>query len=791
MNYKMKTIALQLVFRSWWRNKTFSIISIVSLAIGIACTNLLVAFVIYEYNLEKDNPARDRIYYMDQDSPMKSGARISFIAGNIPGELKAKYPEVEDILQINDMNMEHIVLDNIKYAPLRIIKTTPSFIHFFPYKVLHGNLEEVFSHPDQIAVTEECAQKYFGKKNPINETISIVQSENYTETYRIGAVLKSREQSFLDFEAVTSGEVRGGITLLMTHKPIDTKKFSEQLKKDKIQLFVEGGSYHFTPLPEHYFSKTEYNIESIYCVKRGQSVLLYVSLISAILIFLIACFNYINLNFSRLLQQVRMVHIQKLMGATPGEINKQIFIDTFMTVTAAFLLSVLIIHDLIPLFNRVVSGSLKSSFFFDIQVLPVIVLFIFSFSIIPAFYMSRKISGVTTSDYRLFFTGSKKRKIVAGLSITQFTISIALIIATLTVNSQLRFIQNSGECYRNLIEVGNFDGDCNIEALVDELKKCPEIESVSSSPMSLSYYGIAPITVRHEDGSESHYTQTQYFGGTDYLNTMKIKITEGLSPEEAVERYGNVLYMTRKYADILIPQGENPVGQLFSRYETSFKNDTIGINVRPWTIAGITENIYANSLSEEVNPAVFYIEKENDKKANFAEIRLGKDKAKALLTIKEVWNKVNPDKYFSYLDTYSDFMKRNKKSVGLSNILIMYSLISIFLTCFGLFGMALYATEQRKKEIGIRKVNGAYTLKVIFLLNRQFLTWIGIAFAIAVPVTWLFLNRWLEQFAHHTEISVFHFFLGGIIVLFITLLTVSWHTYKAASDNPVKVLRSE
>lgn len=161
------------------------------------------------------------------------------------------------------------------------------------------------------------------------------------------------------------------------------------------------------------------------------------------------------------------------------------------------------------------------------------------------------------------------------------------------------------------------------------------------------------------------------------------------------------------------------------------------------------------------------------------------------MTIKEVWNKVNPDKYFSYLDTYSDFMKRNKKSVGLSNILIMYSLISIFLTCFGLFGMALYATEQRKKEIGIRKVNGAYTLKVIFLLNRQFLTWIGIAFAIAVPVTWLFLNRWLEQFAHHTEISVFHFFLGGIIVLFITLLTVSWHTYKAASDNPVKVLRSE
>ena len=249
--------------------------------------------------------------------------------------------------------------------------------------------------------------------------------------------------------------------------------------------------------------------------------------------------------------------------------------------------------------------------------------------------------------------------------------------------------------------------------------------------------------------------------------------------------------MTRKYAKLLIPDGENPVGQLFSRYETSFKNDTIGINIIPRIIAGITEDIYSNSLSEEVNPAVFYIDKESDKTVNFAEIRLGKDKAKALLAVREVWNKVNPDKYFSYLDTYGDFMKRNKKFVGLSHLLIMYSLISIFLTCFGLFGMALYATEQRTKEIGIRKVNGASTLGIMLLLNKQFIGWIGIAFIIAIPIAWLFLNRWLEQFPYHTDMSVFHFLLGGIAVLFITLLTVSWHTYKAASGNPVNVLRSE
>lgn len=152
---------------------------------------------------------------------------------------------------------------------------------------------------------------------------------------------------------------------------------------------------------------------------------------------------------------------------------------------------------------------------------------------------------------------------------------------------------------------------------------------------------------------------------------------------------------------------------------------------------------------------------------------------------------MNPGKYFTYQDIYKEFMQRNRRTTELAELMIMYSLISIFLTCFGLFGMALYATEQRRKEIGIRKVNGASTLRIMLLLNKQFIGWIGIAFVIAVPIAWLCLNRWLEHFAYHTEISVLHFLLGGISVLFITLLTVSWHTYKAASGNPVDSLKTE
>ena len=160
-------------------------------------------------------------------------------------------------------------------------------------------------------------------------------------------------------------------------------------------------------------------------------------------------------------------------------------------------------------------------------------------------------------------------------------------------------------------------------------------------------------------------------------------------------------------------------------------------------------------------------------------------------TLQAVWKKVNPNEYFTYIDVYEVFMQRNHRTTDMANLLLMYSIISILLTCFGLFGMALYATKQRTKEIGIRKVNGASTRSIMLLLIRQFGKWIAVAFVIATPLAWVLLNRWLESFANRISISPLYFLMGGGIVLAITLLTVGWHSYRAASSNPVKSLKSE
>ena len=488
-----------------------------------------------------------------------------------------------------------------------------------------------------------------------------------------------------------------------------------------------------------------------------------------------------------------MIHTQKLMGASRQEINRQLFLDTFLTVIIAFFCSLLITHDLLPVFNSVVNSRLHTSFFFNWQTLPVICSFILLLSIVPAAYMGRKISGFSGSGYREFFTGNKKRKIVTSLSIIQYVISIGLIIATLTVNDQLSFIREGGDNYKNLIEIGDWMEDGSyIRPFARELKKHPEIAQASIAGGSILNSWIQQVVLSDENGNEKYTSQINYFGESDFLDALQLKLKRGLPPDKAVEKYARPVYVNEKFVELLVTKGEDPIGKPLNLFDKDLNKDYADTDNLPVsTIAGIVDNLYTNTLEQEVNPFTIQINNSPDNAFNYIYIRLNGNQEKALATVREVWNKVNPGQYFTYRDVYRTFLQRNEKTTKLSRLLLMYSVISIFLTCFGLFGMALYATEQRTKEIGVRKVNGATSPQIMLLLNRQFITWIGSAFIIAIPITWLLLNRWLENFVYRTDISIGIYLISGLFVLFITLLTVSWHSYKAASNNPVKVLRSE
>lgn len=803
----MKTIAFKLVLRSWWKNKTFAVISIVSLAIGIACTNLLTAFVIHEYNVEAGNPNKERILCMSQDSPMKSGEKILYVAEDIPAMMKEKYTEVEDFLRFGYEPVKYITVDHQKQDPIRVVSTDASFTRFFPYKVLYGDLNEALTQPNKLALSEQTALKLFGKTNPIGKTITIIWIDYMSKTgegeeliCQVAAVLEDRGQSFLKFDALTAinETFMGGSCLILTNSPVDKEALAQRLKEDRIPtLQLDKGGYHFNSLQEQYF--LQFSLRAMDYFNHRQLVLLYVGIVSAILILIIACINYINLNFSRVMQQVRMIQTQKMMGATIGEINKQLFIDTFFTVTVSFILSFLITHDLIPVFNSIVSGNLKNSFFFNWQVLPVIVCFILFLSFIPAVYMSRKISGLSSSGYRDFFTGNKKRNIVTSLSIAQYVISIILIISAITVNSQIRFTGEKGSPYKNLIEIGNWgDDNSYIPSFVQELKKQPELRDITISGNSILENWLEAVHIDHNEGGETYYSLLRYSGESNFLDALHLKVLSGFSPEQALTKYPRPVYINEKYAELFVPEGESPIGKPLKQYDKQFKEASSGNSSRSdsgnrmeSTIAGIVENLYTRSLTNEACLSSIHISTNENNTFKYVYVRLDGNKTQQMTIIRELWEKMNPGKYFTYKDVYADFMLLNKGTTEMAELLLMYSIISIFLTCFGLFGLALYATEQRTKEIGIRKVNGATVLQIMLLLNRQFFIWIGTAFVIAVPVAWLLMNYWLESFVYRTETTCSAYLLSGAIALFVTLLTVSWHSYRAASGNPVDSLKAE
>lgn len=788
----MKSVSLKLIFRNWWRNKTFAIISLLSLAVGITCTNLLISYVIYESRIEANNPNKSRIIYMAQDSPMTSGEKVSFIIGKIPPQLKDQYPEVEDYLRMNMENTAFITIGDKRFDPISIVRADPSLPRFFPYKVLAGDINKALTQPNAIALTEYQAKIFFGDENAIGKTFSAKHAyESETVTYEVAAVIEEYPQSFLKFDALagTTPQFNGGPTLLLVNDLFDIDMFAQKLKDDKVPTFQgETGQYYFYTLQESYFQDQIYTQEHIPYIHRNQKDLLYVGLFAAILILVIACFNYANLSFSRILQQTKMIYTQKVMGASAGQIHRQLFMDTFLTVLIAFFLSLLLTLDLLPAFNRIVSGRISLGFFFSGQVLPVIVAFILALAIIPSFYMSHKINSLSLSGYKSFNTGTRKRTIIGGLSILQFAISIGLVFATLTTWQQLRLTRTSGERYRNLVEITDWTGN-HIQTFAEEIRRYPAIEESCLSKSGIIHFNMRTMVIKDESGKEHPYTLGLYEGDSTFLKVMKIQILQGLSEREALRQYSRPVYVNEQYARLFVPKGENPVGKPVRLYDTEFgKMEKEGQPVA--IIAGIVENLYTGTLRQEVYPCLTFLT--NTPPYNLVQIRLKeKDKAETLALLKQTWEKISPNTPFQYQDIYELFMQSNRKTIELVRLLIMYSIISLLLTAFGLFGMALYAIEQYTKEIGIRKVNGATTGEILRLLNRQFIIWVGIAFLISAPITWYWLNDWLENFAYRVNVSLAICLLSGCIVMMVTLLTVSRHSYKAASRNPVNALRSE
>ncbi len=778
---------IKLITRSWWRNKLFFLISLFSLTVGLVCTNLLMTFFIHEYNIEKQNDERHLIYALRQDSPMEEGKKVAYATADAIAQIREKYAEIKDVVCINGLEANVCKYNEAIYKQPLCICADSTLNNFFPYVALEGNLAEVLTTPDKIAVSETFARKLFGDKSGIGEVLQITGREDDIKNYQVAAILKERPQSFLHFDLLTgmSGQFWGGSAFIKLRPEASHLALQEKIKKDKIPTLVPDLQYYIDPIKAMYFnSGNDSKQQSLPYIQQSDVQLLYIGLISALLVLVIACFNYTNLSLSRTLHQLKMINIEKLMGAKLKEIRSQLFCDAALTVLLAFLLSLLLINDLLPWFNDLLSANLSFTFFFSWQVLPLLLLFIFIMAVVPGLYISHKLSRQTLSEYHRTYTGKKKQQLIWILVTIQFLLSIALIYATTVADNQMSLLKSRAYRYENTIEIGG-TWDSSLAPFRQALKQIEGIESMTLSMGSVLNAWLRELPVEQPDGSTKHHYMIQILTDTTFLTTLHVRQLTDLSPAKAYKEYGHPAFINENYARLLNVDATK-LGHKLKEFD--HMADTLSI------LAGIIENFPFNSLEEEIagQQIEFVSEARLAQTGRFLQIRLAPQTRKeTLAAIENIWKKMNDGKEFQYVDMHQKFMERNKKVITLSRILISYSLIALILTCFGLFGISWYAVRHRTREIAIRKVHGAKNRQIVWLLNRTFLWQILIAYVIGIPVTSWLMQHWLEQFAYRASATWWNFLSPLLIVALITVVTVTIHSYWAARSNPVNSLKTE
>lgn len=785
-------VTLKMIVRSWWRNKVFFLVSVASLALGLACTNLLMTYFIHEHGLEGDNPDRDRIFFLQQDDPMTEGKRVAFAAAEIPWQLKNSYAEVEDVLCLGKLDLLYCKVNEQKVeSGFMMLSADTTLTRFFDYRTAEGSLEQVLRQPGKMALSATCARKLFGSGQALGEQVEVHMRFGETRTYEVAAVLKEREQSLLHFDMLIAHDPDffwGGVPLLKLSEGTDATRLADKINTDKVPtLMPDQTKYYLDPLDAICFTTPDDASQQVLeFISQTPVQTLYISLLAAILILIIACCNYTNMSLSRLLQQLRMIHVEKLMGGTLQHIRMQLFGDAFLTVILAFGVSLLLINDCLAIFNDLVGAQLTMGFFFSSQALPWLLVFVLLMSVIPAWYISRKLSRLSFSEYRTLYSGRRKQRFVAVLVTVQFAISIGLLLATLVARKQMSFTGQQALRYKDCIEIGDAFGAPLAPFKAELEKQVRGIESMTLSKASILNAWIRQLTIQVPGGEEVRTNLLTLEGDTTLLHTLRIEQLSGDRPNRLLEQKIRPVLVNESFIRLLVPVGTEVIGHSLREFDPE-ASDSLAV------VAGVVRDFAVNSLEESVTPLVISLLSTTDlQKGFYLQVRLQpENRAESLRQIEAVWNKFYPGQPFQYTDMHQEFMKRNEKVLSLSHILTFYALIGLLLTGFGLFGISWYATRQRVREISIRKVHGATRGQIIWLLNKPFCLYAAIAYVVTMHITWWFMQRWLEQFAYRASLPAGIFIYPLLIIWGVSALIVCFQGWMLSRVKPVEAMKNE
>ena len=813
---------LKIAWRNLLRNRSYALVNILGLAVGLACFMFIILYVQDELSYDRWQERGDRIYRMALERKYPGRSRHYAIIPPGYGEvLKKEFPEVEEACRLFFFEEFGIVLKRGSevFKEEQVVWADSSFFELFSIPLLKGDARTVLARPNTAVLTEKLAKKYFGDENPVGKVLEQPQAEQGLEV--TGVCADVPENSHLRFGLLVSSATLdmlagadapnfvnfSAYTYLLLHPGASPeqleRKFPELVVKyasgqvlsqfgvnyEEYQRQGNGYRYFLQPLPDIYLdSKLEAEIRA-----PGSRRQVYFFTAIALLILVIASINFMNLATARSAGRAREVGIRKTLGSSRSAISLQFFAEALLIGLVSGVLAYGINLLALGPFNDIAGKAMPAERLYRWPFLLTVAGAAAATGLLSGIYPALALSAFRPVEV-LRGKAMQQTKGVGlrnALVAFQFSISIFLIACTIVVYRQLAFTQNKDLGF-DKEQVVSLKGADNLDARENEtfkeaLSKLPGVAAVSgcSSQPGQQYFGIS----FQPPGAEEMTTGSGLIVDEGYVECMSMKLAAGRSFSEAFADSLSILVNEAAVREMGL---ENPVGARLTSPD-GFLNKVEGERT-VYTIIGVLEDFHFQSLHHPISPLFLVNHQQNfmPEVDNLITARLeAGDIQGTLQRIERLWEEQQPELPFQYAFLDRDWAELYDKEMAAREVFGLFSLLAIFIACLGLLALAAFTVEQRTKEIGIRKILGASVAGILGLLSRDFLRLVALALALATPLSWYAMKVWLDGFAYRTTLAWWAFALAGALALGIAFLTVSYHSLRAAMGNPVEALRSE
>lgn len=792
---------LKISFRTLRKDKTYSILNITGLTIGITCSLMLLMYILHELSYDRYHENARNIYRVVSNIKETDNA-FTWAVAQIPlaDELRDNYPEVKNAVRFFGTGRSLYKNGEKQFYEEEFYLADSTTFDMFTYNFLHGDQATALDNPFSIVLTEETAMRYFGEvSSALGQSIQNQQGEEFKVT---GVMENVPLNSHFIFDGLISRNTRpdfqgswgnfGVNTYIHLPGGYDLSKMYTSLDKvikEKVDpIFEQFGisiKYELQPILDiHLYSKIQDEAED-----GGDISYIYIFASVAAFMLIIACINYMNLATARSINRAREVGVRKVMGSLRRQLIAQFIVESVVLAMIAMLLSLILVYALLPFFNDLANKSLPFSYLLQPTILFSLLGIVIFVGIVggsyPAFYLS-SFNPVTVLKGKLTTKGGNAffRKF---LVVFQFAISIFMLISTLIVFDQLQFMRNKDLGFEKERVVRLSLNEQALreksQGLLDRLRQTPEVASVGMAS-SFPGRGIGKLLLKVEDneGSLTDRGVDLYSADYDYVKTMGMKIVEGRDFSRAVPSDTTYAVLVNE-SMVKRMSWDEPIGKKFI-FEGGDEED---VEKR---VVGVVKDYHQNSLYDPIEPLMIMLD---DNNGNVLIRTAEGDVRQSIEAIERAWKDVFPSYTFEYDFLDADFNSQYKADEKRSQIFTAFSGLTIVIACLGLLGLAAFTTEQRTKEIGVRKVIGATVRHLVMLVSREFFLLVGIGMLVAFPVAWYFTNDWLQNFAYRIDLEGEWptFLISALLAFVITLITVGYHVVRAASANPVKSLRDE